>query len=262
MWGTGNLGGANSLNFKIVGGSSLPDNARENTIWVNTETPIDGYTFSSEKPAETADGMIWVKTGTESKVAFSATKKNPIMLYPVAVKQYISGDEVSLDASLYKGGAWVKFSTAFDGVLFDNGDEKPDITGGWVNVTDGELITASNNGVSSISGLRHTANMIDLTNFSTVKANLKTCSGKANLIITKVISAGFADFTKYKQVQSVTGEIALDVSAYEGEYYVAMAAGVGSASFTADKVWLVDDQGSEALIEEYEAALTTLGVEV
>lgn len=38
------------LNFKVVGGTTAPANPKENTIWVNTDTDINGYIFSGEDP--------------------------------------------------------------------------------------------------------------------------------------------------------------------------------------------------------------------
>ena len=50
-----NQGGA-GLNFKIVGGTTRPETPRENTIWINTDTAIGEYQFSSTQPATRADG--------------------------------------------------------------------------------------------------------------------------------------------------------------------------------------------------------------
>lgn len=43
-------GGANPLDFQVVGGASVPSNPRNNTIWVNTSTPIDGWSFGVNEP--------------------------------------------------------------------------------------------------------------------------------------------------------------------------------------------------------------------
>ena len=40
------------LNFGIVGGTAEPAAPAENMIWVNTDTPINGYVFSAETPGE------------------------------------------------------------------------------------------------------------------------------------------------------------------------------------------------------------------
>lgn len=43
-------GGGAGLNFKVVGGTSAPSNPKENTILVDTNTPISGYHFGNEEP--------------------------------------------------------------------------------------------------------------------------------------------------------------------------------------------------------------------
>ena len=48
-------GGGASLNFKVIG-NPQPESAKENTIWVNTDTPITGYYFQPEQPENMAEG--------------------------------------------------------------------------------------------------------------------------------------------------------------------------------------------------------------
>lgn len=43
-------GGSNPLNFKVVGGTVQPDNPKENTIWINTDTEITSWDFSATQP--------------------------------------------------------------------------------------------------------------------------------------------------------------------------------------------------------------------
>lgn len=43
-------GGSNSLNFKVVGGTTAPVNPKENTIWVNTDQKITGWHFGADEP--------------------------------------------------------------------------------------------------------------------------------------------------------------------------------------------------------------------
>ncbi len=53
-------GGA-SLNYKIIASTTQPSSPKENTIWVNTATPINEYAFSSENPW---NKMQYLDTGT------------------------------------------------------------------------------------------------------------------------------------------------------------------------------------------------------
>lgn len=88
LYGFGASGGT-GVNFKIVGGTTQPTTARENTIWVNTDTAISGWAFSASAPAEPVEGMVWLQTGTYSNVEFNALRKNGIQVYPLAAKQYV-----------------------------------------------------------------------------------------------------------------------------------------------------------------------------
>lgn len=43
-------GGGAGLKLKVVGGTAVPANPRENTVWVNTDSEISCYAFSATKP--------------------------------------------------------------------------------------------------------------------------------------------------------------------------------------------------------------------
>lgn len=106
---TGGGGGSGGLNFQVIGGTTAPNNPKENTIWVNTSTKITGWVFSATQPTG-ATGMVWISTGASSPVAFNALKKNNITVYPISAKQYVSGAWVEKTAQVYKNGAWADFA--------------------------------------------------------------------------------------------------------------------------------------------------------
>ena len=128
------VAGGAALNFKIIGGTVQPDNPAENTIWVNTNAEITDWTFAATEPAA-AEGMVWIRTGSVSPVAFNALKKKGIVVYPVNVKQYVSGAWVTKEAMSYQDGAWKDWIT----YLFNDGDQFTDMTGGWSNSIDDEV---------------------------------------------------------------------------------------------------------------------------
>ena len=104
-----NMTGGMPLNFKVkayASESELPATAAENTIAVITTTAISGYQFSSEQPSSPVNGFVWIQTSTSSTNAFDATKKNPIVVYPTAAKQYVSGNWVTKTAKSYINGKW------------------------------------------------------------------------------------------------------------------------------------------------------------
>lgn len=103
-------GGGAGLNFQVVGGTTQPASPAENTIWVNTDTAITDWVFSSTQPAA-SDGRVWLSTSTASEVAFNALKKNGLWTYPIGCSQYISGAWVAKTAKTYQGGAWIDWKT-------------------------------------------------------------------------------------------------------------------------------------------------------
>lgn len=79
-------GGGAPLNFKVVGGTSVPSNPKENTIWVNTNTKIPGYIFSNKDP-NLLNPALWAigietfngtKTIGESFVTLTSTSSTNI----------------------------------------------------------------------------------------------------------------------------------------------------------------------------------------
>lgn len=124
-------GGGTGLRLKVLGGTAAPESPADNTLWVNTATPISSYAFSADEPASPVAGTVWIKTGASSAAAFNAHRKNILMLYPLGCMQYISGAWVKKQAQLYTGGKWTNIASGIrimaDGVYDDT------VTGGWIS---------------------------------------------------------------------------------------------------------------------------------
>ena len=170
-------GGGGGLNFKVIP-NPMPRTAKENTIWVDTDK-INNYYFLATQPENMVDYDVWFTVGTSSTVAFSATKKNPIMVYPLSAKQYVSGAWVDKTAMSYQNGEWVTWAT----VLYDNGDEKTTLTGGWVNSkTCNGSITKNTSGMNlNLTGkssdtwfILNTVNKIDISNSTQIIMDIES----------------------------------------------------------------------------------------
>ena len=177
-------GGANPLNFKVVGGTTEPSNPKENTIWVNTDTDITGYYFSHKEIYNMVEGDVWFLVGTTSPVAFDALKKNGIRIDPLTAKQYIDGAWVEKTALSYIGGEWVNW---WNGELYKDGDTYDSITGGWSAIARGYNSNYKNySGTPSVTynescvhitqannkaGMWHTNNKISLSDRKTLTVN-------------------------------------------------------------------------------------------
>lgn len=248
-------GGGVGLNFSIICDVTQPT-PKENMIWVNTGTPLDGYAFASSAPAAPRNGMVWILTANSSTVAFNAAKKGVLMVYPIMCKQYISGAWTEVPAKSYINGAWRDWLV----YLYSPGNPHTELTGGWegkahrrqdtvdgwgvmsvepsvdtddVN-TDGEhrmkvtlAVTAPNNG----SGSARTVNKVDLTNFDQIVFNLTFPGSTVYVYVTQ--SATGYDAVKSLAVTGGTNKAAaLDVSDLSGEYYVGINLLAGSSTVT------------------------------
>ena len=100
-----NKAGGTSLNFEVVG-NPQPSNAKENTIWVNTETKVTGYHFSATQPESMQPGEVWFRTGINSPAEFNVVKNNSINVYPTSAQQYINGQMTSVEAKTYIDNEW------------------------------------------------------------------------------------------------------------------------------------------------------------
>ena len=234
-------GGGAGLNLKVVGGTAAPSSPKGNTVWVNTDTEINGYAFSTTQPTGPVEGMVWFQTGTASSAAMNIDKKDTVMLYPGGCSQYIGGAWVEKDAQTYLNGQWVDWRTYF----YNKGDECTDLTGGWLAM--GNLANSSGQGkaitpsvtrnadsmVIGFSGAQYgvghvyTQDRIDLTEFKTITIEGESACTNTNPSI-KVASAEPAAGKYWPSVASVdlpkTGafKISLDVSALSGLHFIAV----------------------------------------
>lgn len=124
-------GGGMPLNFRVIGGTILPDTARKNDIWVDTDADITGFFFSPQEP-EAAEGLVWLKTSDGSDVTFNALKKNGLILGLFGAFQCVNGDFSPKDAQIYDGTSWTSFSKSAV-YLYLPGDTCDALTGGWVS---------------------------------------------------------------------------------------------------------------------------------
>lgn len=160
-------GGGAGLKLKVVGGTAAPANPRENTVWVDTDTGIEGWAFSSAQPESPKEGMLWFKTGINSAVAVDVDKKNTVMLYPIDCQQYVSGAWVRKDAQTWDGTEWTPWRI----YLFD-GNVNTELTGG-INGTIQENAIFWNDTVAGDENMTYTTQQaVDVTNFRTLSVRM------------------------------------------------------------------------------------------
>ena len=238
------LSGGAGLKLKVVGGTAAPASPGENTVWVNTDTEISGYAFSSTQPENPAEGFVWFAIGAASNAAMNVDKKNTVMLYPLSCKQYINGAWVTKTAKTYQGGAWVEWTY----YLFNISDQCTGVTGGWeayangiMSANDGYIGVQSND--SSVVAAVGTIKPIDLTNFKTLKgfACRLHNGGKELIGVTKTKEPIFTAYTAPAyNTSGVFSEFSVDVSGLSGEYYITLSTDAyGPHAYNrASQIWL------------------------
>lgn len=238
-------GSAPALNFKVVGGAAVPDNPKENTIWVNTDAPITGWALSFETPAEPEEGMVWIVTGTSSKVAFNALKKNTLMVYPTTCKQFVNGAWNNVTAKSYIGGEWVDWLAYL--FIENGGQQVPWVfkalnTKGTVSEKNGAIVfeytTVDNNYMAA-----GTENPEDLSGFTKlcfdleVRTNFTSGGGEFTIGVTsKQVNAEYNNTfiaSEKPAADSVRKTVKVDVSGISSGYVSAY----GIVNATIYNVW-------------------------
>ena len=228
-------GGA-ELNFDVAAyatdGERLAATPKENTIGVVTTTPITGYYLSATQPENMVNGLLWVSVGASSSAEFNILKKdNTIMLYPMSAKQYVNGVWVDVTAKTYQNGEWVDWIT----YLFRSGEGMSDDFSwasyandsgyGTGTITDEKLYFKG-----TLFGFQKD-DRVDLTNRSTVyfKINCSAvydsrydrfhlCASESPL--TEDFLSNLSAPAMIQPSYNGDEEVALDVSALSGEYYI------------------------------------------
>ena len=228
------------LNFNVVGGTTQPSSASENTIWVNTSTTITGYVFSATQPTG-SNGLVWIFTGTSSSGAFNALKKNDIQVYPIYAKIYNNGSWSNSNAQIYKNGKWVDWIR----YLYKDGNEYNDITGGitfkygaggnygspYATATKNTgnirltMYRGSDVGHHAYSNL-HTVNKVDLSNCEAISVNVTECAKAASdrwwvYISTTVPPDSATTITEFASAYlpiNNTGTYTLPINGFESAY--------------------------------------------
>ena len=251
--------GSGGINFKLVGGTTQPSGPSENTIWVNTSTEINGYAFSVDAPADPVEGMVWIKTGAASRVAFNLLKKNVIFVYPMSAYQYIGGEWVMVTAKTYQDGAWQDWIT----YAFYRGDTCDGLTGGWVAVArntninaitptltiSGGVMTVTSYRASSLNyfgGTVQTVEKIDMSAFTVAKFSVTDAvdtsdGGKLRIGVADTTEGNY-DMNAYLDITEA-GDYEVDISDVDAPCVIAInprsAGGAGTtASISVDEIIL------------------------
>ena len=85
-----------SLNFNIIGGMDVPNNPKENTIWIKTSSIFNNWCVSLNEPNNLSNGDIWIHTSSKYGVSINMLSKNAIMCNIAKASQYIDNQWVNV----------------------------------------------------------------------------------------------------------------------------------------------------------------------
>lgn len=217
-----------ALDFTIVDGLTEPVNPKEKMIWVETNAEITGWTFSATEPGG-QEGLVWFLIGSSSQVAFSATKDNPIMVYPIKARQYINNSWEEKNARTYQDNTWVKWNSIT--YWFKSNEGPTNIwqgasqSNGTYYITTYRLQLTSNNYGSNTVAIT-TKSKIDLTNFNTLyfKADADGYAHGTFGVASTVdgFNVTFVNGASVYQGDQSSKIWEVDVSSLTGEYYLAV----------------------------------------
>lgn len=235
-------GSRNPLNFKVVDGTTAPENTTGTVIWVNTDTKMTGWELNAAEPSNPYEGMIWIKTGSNGHSEFNAikqtaSKKNAIMLQPYQAAQYVSGAWVVKTAQTFQNGEakdWA-FYMFKEGSGFAEGFTgfNADWVNGEITYTD-SLITIPLYKKAGYSGEYFASNeAVDLTNYRTAYLSGLTASHSGASGYSTSIWYGFGpeedEFAVSQYLDTSSGPngtyindgvLAIDVSTLTGKHFL------------------------------------------
>lgn len=210
-------------NFSVVGGLTQPTSPKENMIWVKADVKkAPKYVFAVAAPESPSDGLIW----------FQATNAGIITQTNV----YAGGAWVAADTYMYLGGKWVQIASAWNGELFDNGNQYTPVTGGWVGNNQTEIGTTLTLKVANSRPIVSTQKAIDLTGFTKLHCIADRAFGKFGVTDIKAVADNEPNWVASAGIG--TSDTVLDISAIESGYIQCFAVASYGVTINVTKMWL------------------------
>lgn len=251
--------GGSSLYYSVVCSTTEPAK-KEGRIWVKSGVPMTqfevGNTWTTAKV-----GVVVVGGTPGGANPTSANKildlintkvagiQNRLKLTPASCKQVQGsvGNWVSVDAYVCHSDTWIQFSSAWNGELYDSGNQFVAVTGGWnkcnwksyatesislPSVTyNADSVTISKSKSNATSGGWCTVNKIDLSGYNTIRFFITNCymtGSEVSLFATENVEGGISSAASRVKVGSNGAkEMAIDISNVNKSCYV----GIGISTY-------------------------------
>ena len=223
MIGRTNAGfGGGGGGLRVAVGLTATANPRENTVWVKSDKAGKQYVFAAAEPGSPSEGLIW----------FRATAAGIITRADV----YTGGAWVAADTYMYLSGKWVQIASAWNGELFEGGNQYLNITGGWVGNNQTEIGTTLKLKVSNSRPIVSTIKAIDLTEFTKLHCIADTAFGSFGVASKKDMNTGSPDWLASAKIG--TSDTVLDISSVQSGYIQCFAVASWGVTINVTQMWL------------------------
>lgn len=220
-------GGGAGLN--VVTGLTEPSSAKENTIWVKSNAAGKKYVFSETEPENPPEGLIWFRVSSMGIITRTDV--------------YADGTWAAADAYMYLAGNWVQIAAAWNGELFDNGNQYEDVTGGWSvdnsyygSGSIGTTIVGGSGGNNDDQGSRiYTNKAVQSGTYKTFKFTVTEASGGNTFYLKSDSISGTK--VAYHTFNRTVGTFSIAIPSGLTSFYPYLQTG-GKGKCTITKVWM------------------------
>ena len=249
----GNSGSRRYRVSEVYGGQNPPNTGvKDNDIFLRTNIAITSGEITTNVVSpptwNSADGVFYVSMGpgtfddTKSSAyfVFDTQKNHNVSGFPGNAYIHENGKWRRCEGYVFHSNKWVKFSSAWNGELFDNGNQYTDITGGWVGNGISSTTVGTNLSliVANSSPYLTTQNAIDLSGYTKLHM---IADGNAGQYSYFGISSNVPSNARPNYIASATfigGENVLDVSAINSGHISIGATASWGVTINISKVWL------------------------
>lgn len=230
MIGRTNAGfGGGGGGLRVVVGLTAPAHPQETMVWVKSDKAGKQYVFATSEPENPSEGLIWFLTSSAGAI----TK----------TRVYTGGAWVVAYAYMYLAGSWVQITAAWDGELFENGNQYEDVTGGWSvdnsyygGGSIGTSIAGGSGGNNADQGSRiYTNKAVQRGTYLTFKFTVIKASGNNTFYLKSDSISGTN--VAYRTFNGTVGTFAITIPSGLASFYPYLQTG-GKGQCTITKVWM------------------------
>lgn len=249
----GNIGSMRYLVSEVYGGQNPPNTGmKDGDFFLRTNVAIiNGEITTNVEGLPTwgaTDGAFYITIGvglfddTKSSVYFvrDTQKSHQVSGFPRNAYVHENGKWRRCEGYVFHSNKWVQFSSAWNGELFDNGNQYEGVTGGWVGngISSTKVGTNLSLIVANTSPYLTTQNAIDLSGYRKLHMIADRNAGQYSYF---GISSNVPSNAGPNYIASATfsgGENVLDISAINSGHISIGASASWGVTINISKVWL------------------------